>query len=286
MEKIRFRFGRFGTYALGSFILVLSFNLNVLAKNKVTHGVRIKMGQVIHSEDSKRVDTLLKVDDGHVLVEVSSGVSLIFQKKSNQFYLVNPSKKIYQEVDLEGLKKTQAALKSMKEMLRDQIKKMPKEQRVALEPKLFQLEALEAEKPIKIFKLEKKGVPCVRWKCDVYLAKTNGVKQEEVWTASWEALGLNQSDFLVIRHLKKSFDALGKSLPSIFTLNQKEAEKKQGYPGIAVKINTFINGTKASEWEIKEVYRGGLAQEEFEIPQGYQKKVMPRIPVSSLPGSN
>ena len=118
-----------------------------------------------------------------------------------------------------------------------------------------------------------------QWTCDKYEGVRDGEKQREMWTVPPDEIGLEASDFEVMKQMAefvKGFSKFGggqADQQSLFRVGGGEG-KDQDFSGVPVRQIEYQGGRPSSRSELKEVRREDFDSTLFEVPAGFKKQQM------------
>ncbi len=200
-------------------------------------------------------------------------MTMIFRSDKEVFWVINTEEKSYTEMTRKDIKQIKSQMDQATRMMQEQIKNMPPEQRAMIEEMMKgQAMPAPAEPEKTVFKKVASGVKVGKWKCDTYKGYRGGRLTEEVWTTSSKNLGIGQKDFRVMQSMAEFMSELSPEAASLFSVGSDEWKKKQGYPGIPVRIISYSKGKKAFQMEIQDVKKRRINPSRFNLPKGLTKQ--------------
>ncbi len=196
---------------------------------------------------------------------------VIFRSDKEVFWMINTADKSYTEMTKKDIKKIKGQMDEAMRMMQEQMKNMPPEQRAMME-QMMKGKAMPAQPEKTVFKKVASGVKVGKWKCDKYEGYNRGQLTEEVCTASWKNLGIEQKDFRVMKSMGEFMSELSPDAASHFNVGSDKWEKEQGYPGVPVRIISYSMGKKVFQTEIQDIKRQKIDSSLFELPKGLTKQ--------------
>lgn len=242
----------------------------------------IHAGIIIKSTEKSnqmKVDmtTTMYVDNDRLRMEMSGSDEkqvIIFRGDKNVFWVVNMDKKSYAEMTQEDMKKLKVQMDKMQEMMKEQMKNLPEEQRKMMEQMMPS--GMGNAKVVKTeYKKKASGQKVGKWNCDQYEGFKEGKKTSEMWTASWDQIGIKRGDVSGFKKMAEFFDVISQDAMEIMKIGSEEWEKEQGISGIPVKWVDFMDGQQNSQGEMKEITKKDLDGALFELPSGFEKEENP-----------
>jgi hypothetical protein len=197
--------------------------------------------------------------------------TVIFRSDKEVLWVINAADKSYTEMTKNDVRKIKGQMDEAMRMMQEQMKNLPPEQRAMME-KMMKGNTMPAQPEKTVFKKVTSGVMVNTWKCDKYEGYRGGQLTEEVWTASWEDLGIEQNDFRVMQSMGEFVSELSPDAASHFNVGSDEWEKEQGYPGVPVRTISYSMGEKVFQTEIQDIKRQEVDSSLFELPKGLSRE--------------
>ncbi len=255
-------------------------------------GVAVKIEQTAASQDETGTATYF-FDQDNMKMEFKGAQEhsiVVFLGKESELAfadLIKGTKTIITKDDLQKIKSMSDQAKSMqnqymqnmpKEYLdamkkaQEKLKDLPEDQRKLAE-KYMQMPKIpgeEAPESKTIYKLVDGSVSFNNWNCKKYEGSKNGLKKEEVLTASFNELGLSSSDFQVFdkfgEFVGNMGEEIGAKMAATFKVGSEAWEKEHGYSGVPVKTVEYQNNQVVGTSVITEVTRRGFTPADFVLP--------------------
>jgi len=200
----------------------------------------------------------------------------IYRPDKRVFWVIDQKRKTYMELTEKGLQEMKQQVDKAQDIMSEHMKNIPPEQRKMME-EMMKEQKLKAplEPPKVIYTKVASGVKVNKWKCDKYEGVVGGVKIDEVWTTSYQQLGISPGDFKVMEDMSKFSEGFAGGQKTYFQVDSKEAKKERVYSGIPVKMITYMDGNKQDRNELKEVKNQDFPASLFNLPKGVTKRGNP-----------
>jgi hypothetical protein len=209
-------------------------------------------------------------------VQSGKQVSLIFRSDLEQgpvCWVVDFENGTYFEVNEETVKEIQKQIALAREMMEEQTKNIPPEQREQFRKVLEEKMGNVGRTDLDIeFKEVASGVKVNAWICTQYESYVDGVKHEDVWAAPAGDLGLTAEDLQVLSGMSDLFAGISPETNAFFQVGK---EGKSGFEGFPVLVVEYINGEEHEKSEVKSVAEKKLPASTFELPEGMTKQTLP-----------
>jgi hypothetical protein len=230
----------------------------VLVVQKNTIGGRVRTGQLQIERDRMRTD-----------IESPTGQKQIvmFDGPKQVLTIVYVDRKAYSEftkadADQIGLQISPA--------VREQMAKMPPDQRTSLEA---MLQGRSATTPPVKMEYRKTGTDKVsKWTCDKYEGFQANVKKMEICTVPAKTLGVTPGDFDIAKQMAAFFAKMSPAAPAATTLEIGTPETV-GFSGVPVRtIGYGSKGEVVYTSEVVDITRQNFPASTYEVPAGFQKQ--------------
>jgi hypothetical protein len=260
----------------------MKYLLSSLTVASFVFSFSVQAGIIIKSvEKSKPADvgseTTMYLDKDNMSIELKNEGKkqvIIFRGDKNVFWVVNNEERTYMEMTQKDLENLKTQMDNTQKMMAEQMKNMPEEQRKMME-QMMPAAAGSAKKEKTEFKKKSGGEKVGKWTCDHYEGFQNGKKSDEVWTASWDQLGIKRSDMSALKKMGEFFEVISQDAGEFMKIGSEEWEKEQGISGVPVRWIDFVDGKGENQGEIKEIIKQDLKAALFELPAGYEKEDNP-----------
>jgi hypothetical protein len=214
-------------------------------------------------DDAMRLD--MQSDEG--------SVTFIFRRDRDLFWLIQGDRGSYLEINREDLKRMKAEMDRAFEMMEEQLKDLPPEQREMVEKMMKEKMPHRPETPT--FKKVASGVNVGSWKCDQYTGSVGERKTVDVWTVGWNELKVDENAFEVMRAMG---DFLGEVVPEstiLFRVGSRKTPEdtdSEDYYGLPVKVVSYENGKTVSTVRLTQIETRDFPQETFDLPGGLKEE--------------
>lgn len=208
-------------------------------------------------------------DQGHI--------SLI---KGDTLYIIDESDKTYIVFDKATMEQLATQLNSAMAKMKDQLAKLPPEQRAQIEERMgpmmagaggkkWTVEAVDTGKSDKV-----DGRSCRVW--DV---KRNGELDDQICVVPYSALPGKENFQQVFANFAKVFEEMAKSVPMLSGMMSNEFDAQAKVNGFPVRSRGYEDGRLGNEEQLVKVWREeAIPASMFEVPAGYKAKKMPMGP--------
>jgi hypothetical protein len=195
--------------------------------------------------------------------------------KGGTMYIIDESDKSYIVFDKATMEQLAAKIKALREQMKEQIAKLPPEERAQMEKQMgagedagsYTIDAIDTGKSDKV-----EGRTCKVW--DI---KRNGELDDQYCVVSFAQLPGKENLQAVFASFAKVFEEMAKSVPMLSGVMTNEfgaLAKVNGYP---MRIRQYERGKLDSIEQVVKVWREeAIPASMFEIPAGYTRKTMPQ----------
>ena len=223
-------------------------------------------------KDEKPTTGSIELEADRMRME-TAGQSVIFRADKQVMWVLQPHEKSYMELTKEQAKKTA-------DMIEEQMKNVPPEQRAMIEKmmkgKMGGDAAAKPEEPAEIKKIGKTetiaGFPCVS-----YEARRGDKVEREMWITDWKRFNLTAKDFAVFEQfaefMKSMMGPMAKRVGADLAQKYSDEEKPGSLPGVPIRTVSFGDHGKSVQ-EITKIAREDIPAARFEVPAGLEKKDM------------
>ena len=239
-------------------------------------GVVVKMKQEAHGITVESQQTMF-IEKDRLRMEMSGeeeNQTVIFRGDKNVFWVIDSDKKTYFEMTPDDIAKLKDQMEKMQQMMKEQMKNMPAEQRKMMEDMMPS--GTPGEKKEKaVFSKQSSGVKVGKWTTTYYVGTRSGKKSEELWTVDWSDVGFDRSDFGAMSKMADFFSALSQDATEFMKIGSEEWEKEMGVTGMPVRWVEHISEGVSSEGTVEDISSKNLESSLFEVPSGYKKDQSP-----------
>jgi hypothetical protein len=236
----------------------------------LTAGVYIKSVDM-HVSDNKENTSEIFIEKDRIRIQMDRTEEysvIIFRQDKQVMWMINESKKEYMALTKEDLEKFKKQMDNAQNMMSEQLKNLPPEQREMME-KMMQSQMQQmasAEKPKIEYK--KAGQEKIdQWQCTKYEGYIDGTKKNDIWAASWSTIGFSAEDFQGLKHMGEFFEVLNQEVEEFYNL--------ETFQGLPVQTNDYEEGKLVMKTRIKEITSKNSDASLFELPSGFTKKDLP-----------
>jgi hypothetical protein len=241
-----------------------------------------------------RAGTVLVVDSETYTAPKSQGTATVYMEKRRMridsteggkemtvIYTLNPKDEphyvlidrrasTYVEVTFADMKRIRAQVEKSREELDRQIKSLTPERKRQMQ-KLYRrpLDELAKEPTHAEYHKVATGARVGEWVCDQYQGNQEGEKVEEVWAASWKALGIARGDLAIFGDMADMFEGSGQKLPAFFSFAREGVTGVEGFP---VMVVAYQEGNPVEKSRVREVRRERIDPQLFELPEGLTRQ--------------
>ena len=206
------------------------------------------------------------------IVDGDGKVTLI---KGDTVYAIDEANKTYVKLDKQALQQLGKQLSDLAAKAKEQLAKLPPEQRAQMEQSLGGASLEEGEQWNVEVKDTGKNDKVDGRSCRLWDVTRNGVLDEQICVVPYNALPGKEDMQAIFANFARTFEEMAKSAPMLggMMANEFTAQvKTNGYP---VRRRVYENGRLAPEEIRLKVWREeAIPASMFEIPAGYQPKQM------------
>jgi hypothetical protein len=121
-----------------------------------------------------------------------------------------------------------------------------------------------------------------QWTCTPYRVKGDAPNREELCVARMTEVGLKRDDLKALESLStfmRQMVAAGPAAARPAALDIEGLSKEVGYDAVPVQMSQLADDGKVEfQTTVQKVEHKSIAADMFEIPAGYTKQAMPRMP--------
>lgn len=195
--------------------------------------------------------------------------------KGDTLYMIDDKEKSYIVFDKATMEQVARKLSAQMEQLKQQMAKLPPEQRAQMEQMLGGAGLSGAPRTVDVADTGKSETVEGR-KCKVWDVTRDGVLDEQICVVPYSALPGKENFSAVFGNFAKVFEEMAKSVPMLAGMMANEFSayvKTNGYP---VRQRAYENGKLMDEETLVKVWREEtIPASTFEVPAGYTRKSMP-----------
>lgn len=195
--------------------------------------------------------------------------------KGNTLYMIDDKDRSYIVFDKATMEQVAKKLSAQMEQLKQQMAKLPPEQRAQMEQMLGGAGLNGTPRTVDVADTGKSDKVEGR-ACKIWDVTRDGVLDEQICVVSYSALPGKENISTVFGSFAKVFEEMAKSVPMLSGMMANEFSayvKTNGYP---VRQRAYENGKLVGEETIVKIWREeAVPASMFEVPAGYQVKQMP-----------
>jgi Domain of unknown function (DUF4412) len=256
-----------------------------------TAGVYVEMVEHdLTSNETELVQKMYVQDGAGRFVDVPSkkdapedgtpGVESAMLIKGGTLHAVDDANRSYVVLDRATLDQLAKKMDAVVAQVREQLAKMPAEQREQMEPLLAkQIPGLAGKQEwtveaIDTGKMDKVGGRS----CRVWDLKRNGELDEQLCVVPFNALPGKENIQAVFAEFARVFEEMAKSVPTLAGMMSNEFSAQEKINGFPVRSRDYENGKLSSLERLMSVWREEkIPASTFEIPAGYHRKTMEEL---------
>ena len=172
------------------------------------------------------------------------------------------------------MERMQHQIEESMKAVKKQMETMPPERRAQVEKAyLKQLGIMGQGGQMMQYKEVAKGAKVGKWSTTQYTGYLGEEKVEEVWAATWQALGAPREDFKAVIQMAEMFSSAGQRMPAYFQFG-----RVQGTDKFPVVVLTYEGGQQKERSEVQSVIQKTLKSSLFDLPKGLTKIEAERPP--------
>jgi hypothetical protein len=250
----------------------------MLAATQVSAGVRIEtVTRDIKTKVADGSAQVMMIQDGRVRMNMPKHANGMILKDS-VMYVLDDKKKTYMEMDKETMKKTADQAGAAMKQMREQMDKMPADQRAAMEKMMggnMPPGMMSGKPDTWDAKDTGKSDTSEGRSCRVWMLNKNGKPHEELCVVPFSSLPGKEDFEKTFRDLADSFEGMAEGLPGA-TDSIKARKAVNGYP---VRIRQFdsTGAERGTETVVTKWVEESVPASAFDIPAGYKKKELPSM---------
>ncbi|HET9862705.1 MAG TPA: DUF4412 domain-containing protein [Steroidobacteraceae bacterium] len=199
--------------------------------------------------------------------------------KGDTLYVIDDADKSYIVFDKATMEQVARKLNEQMERLKEQLAKLPAEQRAQLEQTMGGALGLDGkERTVEVNDTGKSDKVDGR-SCRVWEVVRDGELDEQLCVVPYSALPGKENFSAVFGRFSKVFEEMAKSVPMLSGMMANEFSAQVKINGFPVRQRTYENGKLGDEETlVKEWREEAIPASMFEVPANYQRKQMPLGP--------
>lgn len=255
---------------LSLFGLLICLSLSVWAEDGIfilSKTKTLESGSVATSE--------IYLTDSKMLVKNSGAEnsSIIFDSNTEVFTYIDNKKKEYYQFDKPTLLQLKEQIRMMAKMMQQFAANMPAEQKAKFDQILN-----PSNGDMMTYKTNGKNDKIGSWKTVGYDGLNEGSKVLQMNIASYSALGVNESQFGVMKQMmnyfKENLQEVVALLPTGGSFSQLNFDENSPIlkDGIPVKTIAYKEGEAVNENIVESLAKKSIAADQFKVPAGYRQQ--------------
>jgi DNA-binding MarR family transcriptional regulator len=196
---------------------------------------------------------------------------MLFDGERQTLWTIDPKQKNYSEITEADAAKIQEMRNKMEQQMKEQMSKMPPEERKKMEEMMGKSDAGPSNERRLTFEATGKEQKTDHgFSCKLYRVLDEGKLVQEACFIPWKEAGLSIQDFQVF----ETFEQFLKKISGGDSQHQGRIfqELKQA-PGVPAHTTTILpDGAIAGEQELTELKRENIPAGQFALPSGFSKK--------------
>lgn len=205
-------------------------------------------------------------------IENSKGGVMLFDGDQQKLWTIDPKQKSYAEITEADLAKVQGMKGQMEQQMKEQMSKLPPDQKKKMEEMMAKHGAGDAKERRLTF--EAAGKPTKTdhgFSCNPYRVLDEGKPIEEACFIPWKEAGVSMQDF-------QAFEAFGQFLKKMGGDSNHQGQifnEMREAPGIPARTAIIRqDGATGGEQELTELKRQSIPADQFTLPAGFKKQPM------------
>jgi uncharacterized protein DUF4412 len=215
------------------------------------------------------------VQDGSGLFVDPEGRSSLI--KGDTLYIIDPTEKSYIVMDKATMEQVAKKLSDAVARMKEQMAKLPPEQRAQMEQMMGSAGMGDASKPrtVDVANTGKSDKVDGR-SCKIWDVTRDGELDEQICVVGYSELPGKENFQAVFGKFAKIFEDMAKSVPMLSGMMANEFSAQAKVGGFPVRQRSYENGKLASEETLVKSWREeAIPASKFEIPAGYTRKQLP-----------
>ena len=194
--------------------------------------------------------------------------------KNNTMYIIDDKDKSYVAFDKATMEKLAKKISVQMEQAKEQLAKLPPEQRAQMEQMMPALGGGERKHTVEALDTGKSDKVDGRT-CRVWDIKRNGELDDQICVVPYSSLPGKENFQVVFANFARAFEEMAKAVPMLAGMMSNEFDAQSKVNGFAVRTVGYEEGRLGSNQQVMRVWREeAIASSMFEIPAGYKQKQM------------
>lgn len=208
---------------------------------------------------------VIQVQPPYLRMDEAGGMWMLYDSKTDVLYAVNPADSSYTQMDRSMAKQ----LGGVMDMVQEQMKGLPPEQRAAIEQMMGRPMKPSPKKSLD-YTMTKTTRKHAGVTCTVGHLVRDGKARHEFCVAEPQALGMPGEDYAV---LTKMFELMSQFREAASGMMGEEMPDPTQMKGVAIESN----GPKGGHQILSKVSHDKVSAELFKIPTNYRQEVIPNL---------
>jgi hypothetical protein len=246
--------------------------LGALGAQAASAGVYVEL--VDHDIASGKVELsqTMYVQNGQGRFVDSSGHTTLI--KDGTLYVIDEADKSYVAFDKATMEKLAAKLNSAMAQMKEQLAKMPPEQRAQMEAMLPGMSGGDQKWVVEAIDTGKSDTVDGR-ACRVWDIKRNGELDDQMCVVAYASLPGKENFQAMFANFAKVFEEMAKSVPMLSGMMTNEFGAQSKVNGFPVRTREYENGKLGNKEHNVRVWREeAMPASMFQVPAGYKQKQM------------
>jgi hypothetical protein len=257
--------------------IAIAASLALLAAQSASAGVYIETVDNNLSTATSRPKQKIYVQNGAGRFVDDEGRATLI--KGGSLYFIDDADKSYVIFDKATMEQVAKKLNAAMAQMKEQLAKMPPEQRAQMEQMLGGAMGGEGQKWTVELSDTGKSDKVDGRSCKVWNVTRNGQLDEQICVAPYTSLPGKEDLQAVFASFAKAFEEMAKAAPMLAGKMDNEFSAQAKANGFPVRRRAYENGTLINEETVVKVWREETVPAAmFEIPAGYKQKQMPMGP--------
>lgn len=254
---------------------ILYVALGALAAHAANAGVYVEMVNQNLTTNKSSLAQKMYVQNGRGRFVDEDGRATII--KDGTLYIIDEADKSYVAFDKATMEQLASQLNTAMEQMKEQLAKLPAEQRVQMEQMLAAQMPGMSGKPWTVEAIDTGKTDQVDGRaCRLWDIKRNGELDDQLCVVAYSALPGKESFQPVFADFARVFEEMAKSVPMLAGMMSNEFSAQNKVNGFPVRSRGYERGQLEDEQQVMKVWREeAIPAAMFEVPAGYQKKQMP-----------
>ena len=199
----------------------------------------------------------------------------IFDATEKVIWHIEPGTKSYVRLDEASMRAIGSQMDAAMQQMREQMAQMPEEQRQQMEQMMKGMMGGDTQKTTWTVQETPKKQDIQGRSCRRYDVLANGVKQSEIWAASWKDAGISKDSFEILRTWGSFMEEIAASVPTFAKALEEQGGMMPGLDkidGFPVRVVDFEGEEPIRETTFKTIEEKKVDASFYEVPAGYTEK--------------